>query len=487
MIVAELPFNPFIQMLRRCGAKQGFSLMAIFIARHAECSWAFDEINRSWSSLHDVTGSHLLFLTLDAKNSSPIAGWDIGCRLNELAGSVRGNYGVVAFASQFRLMQTVDAPEIDNFVKPWSQLTSEEFVARHVRERRRLEGWADDHTLAISAAVETLDELDENNVPCIYFELLHDNSSVTIPLPRYSDGKSIYDGFKMLISGFQGRFSELQKLTNEISNLTDTLREFSGRSSALQRCLESSEWLKQWIDRSDDVAPNIRSFVESCIAGQGSTKEVYKVIAPLIPLVSKDEFRTLRTHLNRLSAMHCSNAKAQEIHQQIQSKRETQDSICQVIRHGIVDSFGIGLQTSAASAKRFDVALSFPGEHRSYVERVADELARVRGKEKIFYDNYHQAELARPNLDVLLLDVYRNSSELVVVFLCEDYQNKDWCGLESRAIRDLIKNRADDSIMLVRVGKGDVDGFLSIDGYIDGARNTPTKVAELILQRLGRT
>ena len=107
-------------------------------------------------------------------------------------------------------------------------------------------------------------------------------------------------------------------------------------------------------------------------------------------------------------------------------------------------------------------------------------------REQIFYDNWHQAVLARPNLDTYLQHIYHDCADLVVVVLCADYQHKDWCHLEWRAIRDLIKKRHD-HIMFLRMDDADVDGAFSIDGYIDLRRHDDGEVAGLILQRLATT
>ncbi len=82
------------------------------------------------------------------------------------------------------------------------------------------------------------------------------------------------------------------------------------------------------------------------------------------------------------------------------------------------------------TAKRFQVALSFPGEHRDYVLQVAEILAQSLGQDKVFYDEWYTAELARPNMDNLLQSFYHDHSELIVPFLCVDYERKEWCGLE---------------------------------------------------------
>jgi hypothetical protein len=62
------------------------------------------------------------------------------------------------------------------------------------------------------------------------------------------------------------------------------------------------------------------------------------------------------------------------------------------------------------NTKRFQVALSFAGEHRSFVEGVAEHLSRNLGQNRVFYDGYYEAELARPNLDTYLTNLYREDS-----------------------------------------------------------------------------
>lgn len=132
----------------------------------------------------------------------------------------------------------------------------------------------------------------------------------------------------------------------------------------------------------------------------------------------------------------------------------------------------------------FDVGLSFPGEARGLVEQVARELEARIGPNAYFYDNNYISQLARPSLDTLLQDIYRNRSRLIVVFLGEDYQRKDWCGVEFRAIREIIMAREDQRIMFVRVDDGAVDGVFRTDGYVDARSFTPPQIAQFIAERL---
>jgi hypothetical protein len=144
----------------------------------------------------------------------------------------------------------------------------------------------------------------------------------------------------------------------------------------------------------------------------------------------------------------------------------------------------IDRSTIALSNLRFKVAVSFPGEKRRYVSKVVDALRLPLGKDSVFYDFDYQAQLARPNVDTLLQKIYRDQSDLIVVFLCAEYAKKQWCGLEWRAVRDIIKSKQDDRVMFVRFDDAPIDGLLSIDAYIDGATHTTKQVADFILIRV---
>ncbi|WP_084513667.1 TIR domain-containing protein [Azovibrio restrictus] len=140
--------------------------------------------------------------------------------------------------------------------------------------------------------------------------------------------------------------------------------------------------------------------------------------------------------------------------------------------------------TMSADNLNFKVAVSFPGDRRSFVSTVVDKLRPALPADSIFYDYDYQAQLSRPNLDIFLQDIYRNRSDLIVIFLCESYTEKQWCGLEWRAIRDLIKSKRDDQLMFVRFDDAPVEGLFSLDGYIDARVHTPEKVADFILERV---
>ncbi len=132
----------------------------------------------------------------------------------------------------------------------------------------------------------------------------------------------------------------------------------------------------------------------------------------------------------------------------------------------------------------FDVALTFPGEVRDKVEPIAKAFRLKFGENTIFYDKFYVSQLARPNCDTVLQNIYKSHSKLIIMFLCNEYK-KEWCGLEFRAIKDIIKCNDDHKIMFIKVSDFDnIAGVFSIDGYIDINEYTTDKIVEFIEQRL---
>ncbi|UJR18848.1 hypothetical protein I4U23_021976 [Adineta vaga] len=136
---------------------------------------------------------------------------------------------------------------------------------------------------------------------------------------------------------------------------------------------------------------------------------------------------------------------------------------------------------------RFDVAFSFPGDIRERVKKIAEKLCQIinrDGEQRVFYDKYYKAELARPNLDLYLHNIYRYQSRLIVLFMCQDYSRKEWCGLEARAIRSLRKTYQNERIMLLSVDGTTIDDIPDIDGYWDISEEDDDTVVQGIYERL---
>lgn len=86
--------------------------------------------------------------------------------------------------------------------------------------------------------------------------------------------------------------------------------------------------------------------------------------------------------------------------------------------------------------------------------RLLLDIKRIEGN----YNTTKSTSNERPSAQTLLQDIYGKRSTLVVVFLSEDYQRKEWCGIEFPAIGEIIMKRDHDKIMFVRMDNANVDG-----------------------------
>jgi len=87
--------------------------------------------------------------------------------------------------------------------------------------------------------------------------------------------------------------------------------------------------------------------------------------------------------------------------------------------------------TNNKSGYEFDIALSFAGEDRYYVEIVAKELKN--NKIKVFYDKYNKIDMWGKNLHDHLAEVYSKKALFCIIFISEYYAQKVWTNHERRS------------------------------------------------------
>ncbi len=134
--------------------------------------------------------------------------------------------------------------------------------------------------------------------------------------------------------------------------------------------------------------------------------------------------------------------------------------------------------------RRFRVALSFAGEKRDFVEKVADLLAQRFGRKQILYDKYHEAEFARGDLGIYLPKLYGEESDLIVPVLCPNYDHKRWTGWEWLHIYGLMTRTDMKRVMPSRFDHAHADGLSPAAGFIELDHKTPAQFVALILERL---
>ena len=130
----------------------------------------------------------------------------------------------------------------------------------------------------------------------------------------------------------------------------------------------------------------------------------------------------------------------------------------------------------------YDIALSFAGEDRDYVERVARRLAD-RGI-KVFYDRLEEATLWGKDLYVHLSEVYQHQARFTVMFVSAAYAEKRWTNHERRAAQARAFDDAQEYILPARFDDTEIPGVLPTVGYVDLRGRSPEELAALVERKL---
>jgi hypothetical protein len=133
---------------------------------------------------------------------------------------------------------------------------------------------------------------------------------------------------------------------------------------------------------------------------------------------------------------------------------------------------------------RYDIALSFAAEDRSYVEMVARFLQSH--DVSLFYDDYNDVELWGKDLYAHFVEVYSKAERYVVMFISGHYAKKVWTNHERRAAQSRALTERSEYILPVRFDDTAVEGLLPAVSYLDARRLSPEVLASKILEKLGR-
>lgn len=135
-------------------------------------------------------------------------------------------------------------------------------------------------------------------------------------------------------------------------------------------------------------------------------------------------------------------------------------------------------RTSAATRKHYDVCLSFAGEDRPFVDRVARALT-AKGLQ-VFYDKYEQAELWGKDLYTHLDEVYRMRGSFCVIFVSAHYKRKLWTNHERRSAQARAFLENDEYILPVMIDGTQLPGLLPTVGFVRAADYSPGELATMV-------
>jgi len=133
---------------------------------------------------------------------------------------------------------------------------------------------------------------------------------------------------------------------------------------------------------------------------------------------------------------------------------------------------------------KYHVALSFAGEDREYVRKVAETL-KEKGI-KVFYDEFEEVkvELWGKNLYEYLTDIYRNKAYFTVIFISKAYKEKVWPNLERRSAQERALKESREYILPARFDDTEIPGLLDTIAYRDLRKLSPEEFAESIIKKL---
>ncbi len=140
------------------------------------------------------------------------------------------------------------------------------------------------------------------------------------------------------------------------------------------------------------------------------------------------------------------------------------------------------LNIGTFSKLKYDIGLSFAGEDREYVEKVAEKLKDLGVS--VFYDNYEQVNLWGKDLYHHLNDVYKNKCQYCIIFISEHYAKKLWTKHELKSAQTRAFNENKEYILPARFDSTEVPGINSTVGYLDCLKVSPQDIAVLAAEKL---
>ena len=132
--------------------------------------------------------------------------------------------------------------------------------------------------------------------------------------------------------------------------------------------------------------------------------------------------------------------------------------------------------------REFQIALSFAGEERNYVDEVAN-LLKSSGV-SVFYDLFEEANLWGKNLYDYLIDIYQNKALYTIMFISKNYALKLWTNHERQAMQSRAFQENQEYILPARFDDTTINSILPTVGYIDLRNKTPKEFVEIIKKKL---
>lgn len=128
----------------------------------------------------------------------------------------------------------------------------------------------------------------------------------------------------------------------------------------------------------------------------------------------------------------------------------------------------------------YDVAFSFAGEDREFVEAVFDKLEGENVK--VFYDKAEEVSLWGKDLYTHLKVIYSEKARFIIPFISKSYKEKIWTKHELKSANQRQLETDGEYILPYKIDETNIESIFGTLGYV--SNKTPSQLAELILRKL---
>lgn len=134
----------------------------------------------------------------------------------------------------------------------------------------------------------------------------------------------------------------------------------------------------------------------------------------------------------------------------------------------------------------YDVAFSFAGEQREYVNNIYKILSEEYDI-KVFYDNdiEVQAQLWGKDLIEEFQKIYGQQSKYCIMFISKEYKEKIWTNFERRSALARAISEKGEYLLPARFDDTEIPGILNTTHYINISDMTPYDFSKIIILKLG--
>lgn len=149
-----------------------------------------------------------------------------------------------------------------------------------------------------------------------------------------------------------------------------------------------------------------------------------------------------------------------------------------------IASYSLGAIEIKRDQYAYDIALSFAGEDRDYVEKIANRL-KNRGI-KVFYDKFEVENLFGKDLYQYLSYIYRDAARYCMIFISKYYKEKAWTGHELKNAQNRAFKENKEYILPIFLEDVQIEGLLDTLGHLKASEYSISEIVDITIKKLNR-